>query len=83
MTLCLDCARADAGWRDAPISVIDGGVTWLDNGNANTVRAALERRERRIERYYELVRFQRGLIARLCAERHDSQVQLDLFGEAA
>jgi hypothetical protein len=65
------------------MSVIDGGITWLDNGSTNTVRAALERREYRVRRYYELVRFQRDLIAEQCAEQHQEPVQLELFEEAA
>lgn len=83
MSLCPSCARDDAGWRDAPMSVVDGGIKWLDNGSTNTVRAALERREHRARRYYELVRFQRDLIARQCAEQHSEPVQLEMFEVAA
>lgn len=83
IALCPPCARDDAGWRDAPMSVVDGGIYFLDNGSHNTLRATLERREYRVRQYYELVRRQRTLIARQCAEQHGSPIQLDLFEVAA
>lgn len=83
MNLCPQCAQDEAGWRDAPMSVVDGGIRWLDNGNQNTERAALENRRNRVDRYYALVRFQRDLIRRICAEQHQEPAQLELFEVAA
>lgn len=80
-TLCPPCARDDAGWRDAPMSIVDGGVQIITIGNR--LQDALENRKRRVERYYALVRFQRDLIARQCAEQHMQPAQLNLFEVAA
>lgn len=82
--LCAACARLDAGWRDAPMSVVDGGIYWLDNGSHNQLNATLERRQHRADRYYALVRQQRDAIAALCLEQqHLAPVQLDIFEVAA
>lgn len=83
MTLCPPCTRLDAGWRDAPMSVVDAGIYFLDNGSHNTLRSALERRQYRVDRYYALVRQQRAGIAETCARLHSEPVQLEMFEVAA
>lgn len=62
--LCGPCAKADAAWRDAPMN--QGGIAI--HTMVRTVRDAVEARRRRVEEHYELVRWQRAHIARLCAE---------------
>jgi hypothetical protein len=82
--LCPKCALLDAGWRDVPMSVVDGGIRWLDNGSQNTMRDALEHRQHRVDRYYALVHQQRTAITELCAEQqHLTPVQLAIAEAAA
>ncbi len=68
MPLCPPCADADARWRDAPMTVVDGGIRIHTVGVR--LSDALDARRHRADRYYALVRAQRDGIARDCAAKH-------------
>jgi hypothetical protein len=63
------------------MSIVDGGIQIITIGNR--LQDALENGKHRVESYYALVRFQRDLIARQCAEQHQRPMQLSLLEVAA
>ena len=68
MALCPPCTADDAAWRDS--APIQGGIAI--HTVTRTVRDVADARARRAEEHYERVRFQRALIARICAAKHQT-----------
>lgn len=68
LVLCESCKADDAAWRNAPMTITGSGIRihTIDG----SLRGALDHRQHRAEKYYETVRWQRDLIRRICATKH-------------
>lgn len=74
MSLCPDCYTKDQGWlmykplrrdkRWGPIKIASGAAY------DDTPRGVADNLKRRADDAYDLIRFQRALIAQICQEQH-------------